>query len=714
MRIALVGNPNCGKTTLFNSYTGSSQYVGNWPGVTVEKKEGKYKKDKNIHIMDLPGVYSLSPYTLEEVVTRDYLLKEKPDVIINIIDAINLERNLYLTTQVLDMNIPTVIALNRMDLVDEKNVSIDIDGLSKKLGVPIVPIVATKNRNIDVLMKKALEANRSIEHARYYSSGFNALIKDVEAILPEALKENQLYHAIKIVENDKDAFKKYKYNDYINEDLKNKIQTFLDANDDDGESMVINEKYDAIASILSGIYIKKHEAKLSSSDKIDKIVTNKWLGLPIFFGIMFVIYYLAIETVGDMAIGWVEEGTAQLQAVVEAALTNLGASEPVIGLINDGVIGATSAIFTFVPQLMILFIGLSLLEDSGYMARVAFLMDKIFRKFGLSGKSFIPMLIGTGCSIPGIMAARTIENEKDRNLTIILTPFIPCGAKLPVLALFIGMIFPHSAWVGPSMYLIAFVVLIISGIALKKTRTFGGEPAPFVMELPPYTLPTFKGVFIHMWERAKGFIIKAGSVIFIANIVLWILMHFNFSLAYVGEEVQNSILASVGNVLRYLFIPLGYGDNWASAVASINGLVAKEVVLSTFASVGSLIPIEFSQVTAFSFMIFTLFAAPCFAAIGAMKKELNNPKLTWFAIIFQTGLAYVLAFLVNVFGHLIFAGTSAVEKVVLDYNKIGDYEEAKSIVGGSIFGYMALGLLLIVLTWALYNRFFKKDGAHSH
>lgn len=715
MKIALVGNPNCGKTTLFNAYTGSSQYVGNWPGVTVEKKEGRYKKNKEVHIVDLPGVYSLSPYTLEEVITRDFLINENPDVIINIIDAVNLERNLYLTSQILDMGIPTVIALNRMDMVKSEEVTLDVKGLSKRLGVPVIPLVATKNKGIDELMDKALRAkNHNMDHTIYYDKDFLSLVEKIEKELKGDLQTNNFYHAVKIIEKDQDSLKKYHYDSYISEDLKKEIEDYYKKMDDDGESIVIGEKYNAIADILDGIYEKSSERKLSRSDKIDRIVTNKWLGLPIFFAIMWLIYYLAIETVGDWAIGLVESGTEWLQVAVGQSLDHLGASEPVVGLVADGIIAALGAIFTFVPQLMILFLGLSILEDSGYMARVAFIMDKLFRKFGLSGKSFIPMLIGTGCSIPGVMAARTIENENDRNMTVILTPFVPCGAKLPVFALFIGRIFSDAAWIGPTIYLIAFIVIILSGIILKKTKRFSGEPAPFVMELPPYTLPTFKGILIHMWERAKGFIIKAGSVIFLANVILWFFLHFSFSLSYVGEAIDKSMLATIGGVLRYIFVPLGFGDNWAVSVASINGLVAKEVVVTTFASIGSKVPIEFSKVTAFSFMIFTLFAAPCFAAIGAMKRELNDGKLTAFALSFQTGVAYILAMLTNVIGHIIFKGTDLVKKVDLDYTKIPSYEEADSIVSGPIYGYLALAVIVICLGIALYSRFFTKEGHEMH
>lgn len=713
MKIALVGNPNCGKTTLFNAYTGSSQYVGNWPGVTVEKKEGKYKKDKKVHIMDLPGVYSLSPYTSEEVITRDYLLNDKPDVIINIIDATNLERNLYLTTQVLDMNIPTVIALNRIDMLDDKNSTINEKELEKRLGVPVVPIIATKKYQISELMSKAIHmAKRSMNHKEYYTKKLNELLDEIGTLLKNGLEDNKLFHSIKVFENDKDAFKKYEYEKYLNQEIKNKIDAFKKKMDDDGESIIINEKYEAISKMIKGIYTKKVEKVLTTSDKIDKVITNKWLGLPIFFGIMWFVYYVSIQTIGDKTIGWVEQGVEWLQGVVESALTSQGASEIVISMINDGIIGSLGAIFTFVPQLMILFLFLSILEDSGYMARVAFIMDRIFRKFGLSGKSFIPMIIGTGCSIPGIMATRTIENEADKKMTILLTPFVPCSAKLPVFAMFIAFMFPEASWVGPSIYLIAFIGIVTSGILLKKTRWFAGEPAPFIMELPPYTVPTIRGILLHMWDRAKGFIKKAGTIIFLCNLIIWTLMHFDFSFNYLAdEEIANSILAYIGNSIKFLFKPLGFGDNWAASVATFTGFIAKEMVVSTFATVGAVAPLEFTQVSAFSFIIFTIFASPCFAAIGAMRREFNNFKFTAFAMLFQTGLAYVLATLTNQIGSIVLKGTSAMKKIALDYNTIGEFNDAEEfdIIRGDIFGYVVLGLLAVSVLFIIYNLIFKRE-----
>lgn len=705
MKIALVGNPNCGKTTLFNAYTGSTQYVGNWPGVTVEKKEGRYSKDKSIYFIDLPGIYSLSPYSSEEVVTRDYLLNEDPDLVINIIDAVNLERNLYLTTQILDMNIPTIIALNRMDMVDNSNVSLDIDKLSKRLGVQVVPIVATKNKGTDELMKKIYSAkSNNLAHSKFYEDNFMNLLNKIQKLLPKNLQDKALYHSIKIMDKDKDSYKKYEYDKYLDESIKEELNQYYIEMDDDPESIVINEKYDAIAKLLDGVYEKKEIFKPTSSDKIDQIITNKWLGLPIFFLIMWFVYYISIETVGDWTVTWVEDMTVWIQSVVAIALESMQVSAPLQGLILEGIIGSLFAIFTFVPQLMILFLFLSILEDSGYMARVAFIMDKVFRKFGLSGKSFIPMLIGSGCSIPGIMATRTIENEKDRNMTIILTPFVPCGAKVPVFAMFISMVFNRSSWVAPVIYLTSFVVIIISGIILKRTRAFKGEPEPFVMELPPYTIPTAKSILIHMWERASDFIMKAGSIIFISNLVIWLLMNFDFSLNFLDGHIESSILATIGKALNFLFIPLGFGENWAAIIASVTGLIAKEVVVSTFATIGNVTPIVFTQVSAFAFIIFTMFASPCFSAISTMKRELNNNKLTLFAIAFQTGLAYILAMLTNLVGNLIFKGTEATEKIVLRYNELEEASEA-SIVNAEIYGYIILAIIAISLSFIVYKQF---------
>ncbi|MDD4564670.1 MAG: ferrous iron transport protein B [Eubacteriales bacterium] len=651
--IALAGNPNSGKTTMFNELTGSSQYVGNWPGVTVEKKEGKLKGHKDISIMDLPGIYSLSPYTLEEVITRDYLINERPDVIINIVDGSNIERNLYLTMQLKMVGIPVIIALNMYDIVEKAGDKIDIAGLSKELGCEIVPTSAADGVGLKELIARAIntgnEKKKSEADPAFLDEAFGRLDPDQE----EAAASNRY--------------------DYIQE------------------------------LVLKHIKKKKVASMDTTSDKIDRVVTNRWLALPIFFVIMWAIYYVSIVTVGDITIGWVETLFGWLQGGAETLLIAAGAGDIIIDLVINGIIGGIGAIFVFVPQLMILFFFLSLLEDSGYMARVAFIMDRIFRRFGLSGKSFIPMLIGTGCSVPAIMASRTIENERDRRMTIILTPFIPCGAKLPVFAMFIALLFRDQTWVGPSMYLLGITAVIISGIFLKKLKLFAGDPAPFVMELPTYKLPKAKGVTIHMWEKAKAFIKKAGTIIFAACAIIWFLQNFSFS-GYVGPEaIEDSMLAQFGNAIRWIFIPLGFGDSWAAPVAAVTGLVAKEVVVATFATTGSVVPIMFSQVTAFAFMLFTLFAAPCAAAIGTTYREFGSWKWTLFAASYQTGLAYVVALLVNLVGGAIFNGTSYVTKAALD---IGLMEEASegAVIEGDITLYVFGAMLVIGLIFIIINK----------
>ncbi|MBR0598293.1 ferrous iron transport protein B [Sinanaerobacter chloroacetimidivorans] len=642
--IALAGNPNSGKTTMFNELTGSSQYVGNWPGVTVEKKEGKLKKHKDVTIMDLPGIYSLSPYTLEEVITRDYLIKEKPDVIINIVDSSNIERNLYLTMQLKMVGIPVIIALNMHDVVEKRGDKIDLAKLSSELGCEVIPTSAVKGTGLKELIAKAIQIGN---------------FKTKSEVDPLFLKE---------------AFGEL---------------------DDDQEEEAVSKRYDYIQELVAKTVKKKHGVQEDTgSDKIDKIVTNRWLALPIFFVSMWIIYYISIVTVGDMSIGWVESLFGWIQGGAETLLVSLGAADWTMDLVLNGIIGSLGAIFTFVPQLMILFFFLSLLEDSGYMARVAFIMDRIFRRFGLSGKSFIPMLIGTGCSIPGVMASRTIEIERDRRMTIMLTPFIPCGAKLPVFAMFIAMMFREQTWVGPSIYLIGITGVILSGIILKKFKLFAGDPAPFVMELPTYKIPKLKGVTIHMWEKAKSFIKKAGTILFAACAIIWFLQNFSFT-GYVGPEaIENSILAQIGNAIRWVFIPLGFGDTWAAPVAAITGLVAKEVVVATFASVGTIIPIMFSQVTAFAFMMFILFSAPCAAAIGAMKAEYGSWKWTLFAVGYQTGVAYVVALLINVIGNIIFKGTSYVTKTALDISLMEKAAESDVVNGNIVF--IIFGVLLVI------------------
>lgn len=705
MRIALVGNPNCGKTTMFNDLTGAYQYVGNWPGVTVEKKTGKLLKHKDIEVVDLPGIYSLSPYTLEEVITRDYIKDEAPDVIINIVDATNLERNLYLTSQVLEMNVPTVIALNMMDMIDKGGTKIDVKALEDKLDVDVVPTAAVRGKGLNDLISKAIEIGhlKKFPKKEFFADDVEEALKGI-AEATGLNYDSERYTIIKIFERDEKLIKKIN----LSSDLLNKVEEIIKAceekEDDDSESIITSERYINIQKDMKGIVKKPSEKKLSLSDKIDKVVTNRFLAIPIFLAIMWFIYYVSISTLGDYCIGFIESVFEKIGDFLTTKLPEIGASEVVTSLVNDGIIQPIGSIFTFVPQLMLLFFFLSLLEDSGYMARVAFIMDKLFRKFGLSGKSFIPMLIGTGCSIPGVMATRTIESDADRRMTILLTPFIPCGAKLPIFAMFITLIFNGAPWIAPMIYLISIVVVIIAGIILKRTNRFKGDPAPFVMELPPYRIPTFKNVVIHMWEKGKSFIIKAGTVILLACLTLWFLQSFNFRLEFLGDAIEESMLAKIGGTLRYIFVPLGFGDSWAPAVASITGLVAKEVVVATFATVGSKVPIYFSYVSAFAFIIFTMFAAPCFAAIGAMKRELGNAKDTLFTVGFQTGLAYVLALIVNQVGNLIFRGTKLTEKVMLDYSAAEEASEAVDVKGNLIL-YVLAGLVVVAIVGALYARF---------
>lgn len=705
MKIALVGNPNCGKTTMFNDMTGAYQYVGNWPGVTVEKKTGKLLKDKKIEVVDLPGIYSLSPYTLEEVITRDYIKEESPDVIINIVDATNLERNLYLTSQVLEMNVPTVIALNMMDMVKSHDLTIDVKKLEEKLGVPIIETSAVKGKGLNELISKAVEVGNKkvLPKFQKFGESVEAAIQKISEVVNLNPTDDR-YLLVKLFEKDEKVLEKADLSNDKLDALNDIVATIEKEMDDDSESIITTERYDNIQKELTGVVKKPSTRKLTLSDKIDKIVTNRFLAIPIFLGIMWFIYYISISTLGEYTIGLVEGLFENISEFLTTKLPELGASPVITSLVNDGIVSPIGSIFTFVPQLMMLFFFLSLLEDSGYMARIAFIMDKLFRKFGLSGKSFIPMLIGTGCSIPGVMATRTIESDADRRMTILLTPFIPCGAKLPIFAMFISLIFNGAAFVAPIIYLTSIIVVIIAGIVLKKTNRFKGDPAPFVMELPPYRIPAFKNVVIHMWEKAKSFIIKAGTVIFLACLTLWFLQSFNFKLQFLGENIENSMLAAIGSKLRYIFVPLGFGDSWAPAVASITGLVAKEVVVATFASVGSKVPIYFSYVTATSFIVFTMFAAPCFAAIGAMKRELGNVKDTLFTVGFQTALAYVLAFLVNQIGSLIFAGTKFTEKIQLDYNVLEEASESVDVQGNLII-YVLGALVVVGILGALYARF---------
>jgi ferrous iron transport protein B len=663
IRMALAGNPNSGKTTLFNALTGSTQYVGNWPGVTVEKKEGRLKKHRDVTVADLPGIYSLSPYTLEEVIARDFILNEKPDVIINIIDASNLERNLYLTTQIAELGVPTAAALNMMDIVEKRGDVIDVKYLEERLGCPVVPISAVKNTGINTLIERALSLKKPPQPQKFSKQVEETLgrIGDIARGVPSLKGYEPRWAAVKLLERDENLLGKIKLPAEAKESLEEARATLEAAMDDDAESIMTNERYECIAELLKSAFSKKARAKLSTSDKIDKVLTNRWLALPIFFLIMWGVYYVSIQTVGDWTIGWVEELIGWISGGVEGLLVAWGASAWLVSLVIDGIFGGVGAVLVFVPQLMILYFFISILEDCGYMARVAFIMDRIFRRFGLSGKSFIPMLIGTGCSVPAIMASRTIENENDRKMTIMLTPFIPCGAKLPVFALFVAMVFREASWVGPSMYIVGIVMVIFSGILLKRTKLFGGKPAPFVMELPNYKMPRLKGVGIHMWEKGKAFMIKAGTVIFVACAVIWFLQSFSFSFQYLEpEQINESILAGIGRFLAPVFAPLGFG-NWESSVAAVTGLVAKEVVVSTFALISANTLIAFTAVTAYAFMVFTLLAAPCFAAIGAIRREMGGWKWTFIAIGYQTGLAYVMATLVHLFGRMLFPNSEAIQ-----------------------------------------------------
>jgi ferrous iron transport protein B len=717
LRIALAGNPNSGKTTLFNELTGSTQYVGNWPGVTVEKKEGRLKGyNKDVMVVDLPGVYSLSPYTMEEVIARDYLLQEKPEVIINIVDASNLERNLYLTTQLQELGIPMVVALNMMDIVEKRGDVIDSQALSKRLGCPVAPISAARAKGLDELVNKAVSMKPGDFPAvsRFSDSIEKALdqicdiIKDETGLAAYGLR----WLTVKLFERDQDLKGKVTISDEVANRIEAIIAKAESDLDDDAESLITNERYLVVADLLKDAYKKASREKLSTSDKIDRVLTNRWLALPIFFLIMWGVYTVAIQTVGDWTIGWVEELIAWISGGVEGLLVGWGTSEWLVSLTVNGILGGVGSVLVFVPQLMILYFFISILEDCGYMARVAFIMDRIFRKFGLSGKSFIPMLIGTGCSVPGVTASRTIENDHDRRMTIMLTPFIPCGAKLPVFAMFVALIFKDATWVGPSMYLIGMIMVILSGIVLKRTRLFRGKPAPFVMELPNYKMPRLKGVAIHMWEKGKSFIIKAGTIIFAACAVIWFLQSFSPSFAYLEpEQIDKSILAAIGSLLAPIFAPLGFG-NWAASVATITGFVAKELVVSTFSLVSAHTTITFTPYSAYAYMVFILLAAPCFAAIGAIRREMGSWRWTGIALGYQTGVAYVLAAIVNLVGSLLFPNAEPIQLA-------GSLEEASegAITSAAILQnpmiYVLGAVLLAVLFIGVFSRFKKVSPARS-
>lgn len=821
IKIALAGNPNCGKTTLFNALTGSNQFVGNWPGVTVEKKEGKLKKHKDVTIMDLPGIYSLSPYTLEEVVARNYLVGERPDAILNIIDGTNLERNLYLTTQLTELGIPVVVAINMIDLVKKNGDSINIDELSRQLGCKVVEISALKGTGIMEAAEAAIKAAGSTKTVPMHS--FNGVVEHAIAHIEEAAvhnmpEEQQRWYAIKIFERDDKVLAKLDIPQNVIDHIEKDIQAAEKELDDDAESIITNERYIYIASIIKSCYKKKNKGKLTTSDKIDKVVTNRWLGLPIFAVIMFLVYYISMQTVGTAATDWANDGLfgdgwhlfgigssqaaeaeetyGDSDAIIEAfnaqygndditeavdlesenysedaakaALTELvnltpsdasvtysvqdeetleitetpdtkksdlekavsnylntdykegyGAPDaatygiwvpgiPVLigngldaincadwlnGLILDGIVAGVGAVLGFVPQMLVLFILLAFLESCGYMARIAFVLDRIFRKFGLSGKSFIPMLVGTGCGVPGIMASRTIENERDRRMTIMTTTFIPCGAKQPFIAMIAGAIFGGSPWIATSAYFIGMAAIVVSGIMLKKTKMFSGDPAPFVMELPAYHLPTVGNLLRSMWERGWSFIKKAGTIILLSTILVWFTTYFGFvdgTFRMLGEdEIGNSILAAIGNGLAWIFAPLGWG-NWQATVASITGLVAKENIVGTM---GILYPggwteigAAFTGLSGFSFLLFNLLCAPCFAAMGAIKREMNNIKWFWFAVGYQCVFAYVIAFMVFQFGSIFTGGLNVIGLIFavavfafMIYMLVRPYKEATTL-----------------------------------
>ncbi len=671
IKIALAGNPNCGKTTLFNALTGANQFVGNWPGVTVEKKEGKLKGHKDVVIMDLPGIYSLSPYTLEEVVARNYLIGEKPDAIINIIDGTNIERNLYLTTQIIELGIPVVMAVNMMDLVVKNGDTINIKALGEALGCEVVEISALKGTGVKKAAEKAIAAaqqKKAVDRVHAFAADVENAIATVEDKLGSSVAEEQKrFFAIKLLEKDSKISEQLT----TTPDVSAEIKTLEDKFDDDTESIITNERYTYITSII-GKCVKKAQGKekLTISDKIDRVVTNRILALPIFAAVMFVVYYVSITTVGGFLTDWTND-TLFGEWIIPGAQSffeSIGCAEWLTGLIVDGVISGVGAVLGFVPQMLVLFIFLAFLEGCGYMARVAFIMDRIFRKFGLSGKSFIPMLIGTGCGVPGVMASRTIENERDRRMTIMTTTFIPCGAKLPIIGLIAGAFFGNAGWVSWSAYFVGVAAIICSGIILKKTKMFSGDPAPFVMELPAYHLPTVGSVLRSMWERGWSFIKKAGTIILLSTIVVWFTTYFGvvdgtFRMLS-DEEIDYSILAAIGRCISWIFIPLGWGD-WKSAVAAVTGLVAKENVISTFGilfhygEVGEAgeeiwgnLAANMSAIAAYSYLVFNLLCAPCFAAMGAIKREMNNAKWFWFAIGYQCGLAYLVGLCIFQIGGL--------------------------------------------------------------
>ena len=705
VKIALAGNPNCGKTTLFNALTGSNQFVGNWPGVTVEKKEGKLKGHKDVIIMDLPGIYSLSPYTLEEVVARNYLIGERPDAIINIVDGTNIERNLYLSTQLMELGIPVIMAVNMVDVLQKNGDKIYTDKLSKELGCEVIEISALKGTGIQKAAEKAVglaQKKKAMTPVHAFSEDAENTIKTVENMLTGTVPEEQKrFFAIKLLEKDDKIQAQMK----SVPDVSAEIQKMEELFDDDTESIITNERYVYISSIIHDCVTKNKQNKMTTSDKIDHIVTNRWLALPIFAAVMFLVYYISVTTVGTWVTDWTNDVLFGeiIPPAIEKFLIGIGCAGWLQGLILDGIVAGVGAVLGFVPQMLVLFLFLAFLEACGYMARVAFIMDRIFRKFGLSGKSFIPMLIGSGCGVPGIMASRTIENDRDRKMTIMTTTFIPCGAKLPIIALIAGALFDGAWWVAPSAYFVGIAAIICSGIILKKTKMFAGDPAPFVMELPAYHWPTVGNVLRSMWERGRSFIKKAGTIILLSTIVLWFLMNFGWGDGSFGmleaEQLNDSILAHIGSVIAPIFVPLGWGD-WKMAVAAVTGLIAKENVVGTFgilfgfAEVNADNGIEIwgqlagsmTAVAAYSFLVFNLLCAPCFAAMGAIKREMNNAKWFWFAIGYQTGLAYIVSLCIYQIGTLIRTGTFGAGTVVAFILVIGfiyllvrPYKESKTL-----------------------------------
>ena len=693
IKIALAGNPNCGKTTMFNALTGANQYVGNWPGVTVEKKEGKLKgkkgKGEDIIVTDLPGIYSLSPYTLEEVVSRDYVLKENPDVIIDLVDATNIERNLYLTTQLIETGVPVVIALNMADLLEKRGIKIDTKRLSMLLDCPIIETSALKGEGLDKLIDEAVKVAKSSKvdlPKEIFSKDMEAAIDEVKGVLPTSVTDDKKrWYAVKFLENDEKVKEAMKLSASGQSLVDTKRQELEKQHDDDMESIVTDERYKFIQKIVNTT-VKKAKDKLTVSDKIDRIVTNRILGIPIFVAVMWLVYYVSVTTVGTFVTDWTNDVfVVAIQDFFTNILTSLGAGDMVMGLVVDGIIGGLGAVLGFVPQMAILFLFLSILEDCGYMVRIAFVMDRVFRHFGLSGKSFIPLLISSGCGIPGIMASKTIEQDNDRRLTIMTATFIPCGAKLPVIALMGGVIagetagYAESSFIAPLMYFIGIVAVLVAAIILKKTKPFSGKPAPFVMELPQYHIPQVKTVLLHVWERLKGFIIKAGTILFLACVVMWFLGGFGFTDGGFGmvEDSADSLMAAIGGVIAPIFAPLGFGE-WQPVAASISGFTAKEAIVSTMgvlanvagdtedavnvaAGVASWFP---TGIAAFSFLMFNLLDSPCLAAIATMAKEMNDRKWFWFAILFQNIFAYIVCLCFYQIGSFVTGGAFGIGTVV--------------------------------------------------